>query len=287
METIYKVVTKDITLENFDDYIDLWLWGDVHRDAKSCDEERWKQFLVKAKKGDPDKTWYLGLGDYHDFASDREQHKLLKEGYALHETTMDNIHELVEKQNRKFAAEIKQMNGKLLGLIDGNHNWRFPNGVTASEDLANRMGCEHLGWLCYLSIRLRFKNTSKYLSMDVIICHGRGGGKRAGASVNQVEDLKGIFPIADIYVMGHDHQLWVRPMDVLYRPGNSKVIKQKTQYLCRSGSFKKAYEPDKTGYEIGRLLKPATLGALRLRLSVDRKQLGGKDRLVPHIEATI
>ena len=207
METIYRIVKKEITLENFDDYIDLWLWGDVHRDSKACDVERWKRFLAKSQKGDPDKTWYLGMGDVHDFASDREQKKLLKEGYALHEDTMDNIHELVEKRNRHFANEIKQMNGRLLGMIDGNHNWRFPNGVTASEDLANRMGCEHLGWLCYFSIKFNNKTSTKSHNIDIVACHGRAGGKRAGASVNQVEDLKGIFPLADIYVMGHDHQL--------------------------------------------------------------------------------
>jgi len=287
METIYTVKSKEIILNSFDDYIDLWFWGDVHRDAKGCDVDRWKNFLSEAKKDDQGKTWYMGLGDYHDFASDREQNKLLKEGYALHETTMDNIHELVEKRNRKFSMEIKQMNGKLLGLLDGNHNWKFPNGVTASEDLSNRMGCEHLGWLCYFTIKLKVKNSSRYITVDIVACHGKGGGKRAGASINQVEDLKSIFPLADIYVMGHDHQLWVRPTDVLHKPRELKELKQKTQYLCRSGSFKKAYEPDKSGYEIGRLLKPATLGALKLRLSVVRNRTDGKDRLIPRIKATI
>ena len=287
METIYRVVEKTITLDSFDDYIYLWLWGDVHRDAKSCDVDRWKLFLTKARKDDPEKTWYIGLGDYHDFASDREQKKLLKEGYALHETTLDTIHELVEKRNRAFASEIKQMNGRLLGLLDGNHNWTFPNGVTASEDLANRMGCDHLGWICYFTIRIKIKNSNKAHNVDIVACHGRGGGKRAGASVNQVEDLKGIFPLADIYVMGHDHQLWVRPQDVLYKPHGFKGIKQKTQYLCRSGSFKKAYMPDKATYEVSGLFKPATLGALKLRLGITRVQINGKDKLRPDIEATI
>jgi hypothetical protein len=287
METIYEVKSREIILDDYDDYIDLWFWGDVHRDAKSCDEDRWKQFLKKADKGDKDKTYYIGLGDYMDFASDREQKKLLKEGYALHETTMDNIHELVEKQNRKFVGEISQMRGKLLGLVDGNHNWKFPNGVTGSEDLANRMGCDHLGWLCYFSLKFKFEGTTKRHNVDIIVCHGKGGGKRAGASINQVEDLKGIFPLADIYCMGHDHQLWVRPTDVLYKPSGFDDLKQKTQYLCRSGSFKKAYTPGAASYEVGGLFKPATLGALKLRISIERTRKDRKDRLRPVIEATI
>jgi len=285
METIYTVVSKEIQLKSFNDYIDLWFWGDVHRDAKSCDVERWKKFLKKSNSGDPEKTWYMGLGDYHDFASDREQRKLMKEGYGLHETTVENIHEMVEKRNRAFAKEIKQMNGRLLGLIDGNHNWSFANGVTASEDLANRMGCEHLGWLCHFTIR--FSIGTKQYSYDIVACHGKGGGKRAGASVNQVEDLTTIFPLADLYIMGHDHKLWAYPKDVLYRPNTFRHIKQKTQYLCRSGSFKKAYMPDKSGYEVGRLLKPATLGALKVRISLSRDRTEGKDIITPVTEATV
>ena len=281
METIYTVRKGTIELDSYSDFIYIWFWGDVHRDSKSCDSDRWKGFLRKSAKDPPEKTWYFGLGDYHDFASDREQKKLMREGYALHEDTVENIHELVEKRNRKFASEIKQMNGKLLGLIDGNHNWRFPNGVTASEDLANRMGCDHLGWITHYTITLKYLNHQ--MPIDIVACHGKGGGKRAGASVNQVEDLTDIFQAADIYVMGHDHKLWAYPKDILLRVNGE--IKQKTQYLCRSGSFKKAYSPDKSGYEIGRLLKPATLGALKVRVGIERHR--NPDRLVPDIEITV
>jgi len=260
----------------------LWVFGDIHRDAVSCDEKRWKWFLSKAQKDDPKYTYYLGMGDYHDFASAREQQKLTRD--QLHETTMETLDDLVEKRNRKFAEEIKQMRGKLVGLVDGNHNWRFPNGVTASEDLANRMGCAHLGWLSHITIQFKFG--TKKQNIYIVACHGRAGGKRIGTSINQVEDMKTIFPIADIYVMGHNHDRGAWPIDVLY-PTQKGEIKQKRQFLCRSGSFKKAYENGKNAYEVGRLLRPADLGALKLNIGFHYDRQDDSQRIITDIEAVI
>lgn len=284
METIYTVHQTRIKLKSINDFINVWAFGDVHRDALGCDVERWRYFLKKSAQDDPKKTYYIGMGDYHDLASAREQQKLTRD--QLHETTMETLDELVEKRNRKFAEEIKQMRGNLLGLLDGNHNWRFPNGVTASEDLANRMGCHHLGWLCHYTIT--FEISGKVQAVHIVACHGRAGGKRAGTSINQVEDMKAIFPIADIYIMGHDHNRGAWPMDVLYPSVHRGTvrIKQKRQFLCRSGSFLKAYEKNASNYAVGRLLKPSDLGALKLKIGFHRDTEGG-DRIITDIEAVI
>jgi len=246
--------------------------------------ERWKWFLKRAAEDNPERTYYMGLGDYHDLASAREQTKLNRDD--LHETTMETLDELVQKRNREFAEEIKQMRGRLLGLIDGNHNWRFPNGVTASEDLANRMGCEHLGWLCHYTIH--FKLGGKSQDIHIVACHGKAGGKRIGTSINQVEDMKAIFPMADVYCMGHNHDRGAWPVDILY-PTHSTggtFIKQKRQFLCRSGSFLKAYEKGRSNYATGRLLRPADLGALKLEIGFHRDREDG-DRIITDIQAVI
>ena len=282
METIYTTHREEIKV-NFSDPINIWFFGDVHRDATSCDEKRWRWFLSKAALDDPKKTYYFGLGDYHDLASAREQVHLNRN--ALHETTMESLDEMVEKNNRKFAEEIKQMRGRLLGLVDGNHNWRFPNGVTASEDLANRMGCPHLGWLTHYTLTFKFDKNRKAQNVYIVACHGRAGGKRVGTSINQVEDMKAIFPMADIYIMGHNHDRGAWPIDILY-PTKGGEIKQKRQFLCRSGSFKKAYEEGKSNYEVGRLLRPADLGALKLKIGFHRDRTEG-DRIITDIEAVI
>ena len=278
METIYTTHHHDIHLDSITTVTPIWFWGDVHRDAVGCDVDRWKWFLQKSAK---EEALFMGMGDYHDLASAREQKHLNRD--ALHETTMETIDELVERRNREFCTEIKHMKGKLLGLIDGNHNWRFPNGVTASEDLANRMGCPHLGWLTHYSIKFNLTG-GKIQFVDIVACHGKAGGKRVGNSINQIEDLKSVFPIADIYVMGHNHDRGAWPVDILYRSKND--IKQKRQFLCRSGSFLKGYTEGTSNYVTGRLLRPADIGALRLNISFHRDLTDG-DRIITDIEAVI
>ena len=283
-EFTYQIAKKEITFDGFDDYIDLWLFGDIHRDASSCDVDRWKWFLKKAREGDPDKTWYLGMGDYHDFASTSEQRKI--KNSALHETTMETIEDMVHKRNRALSIEMGQMRGKLLGLVEGNHTWVFDDGTTSTEDLADRMETQYLGWLCHYTINFKFGN-KRTQSVNIVACHGKAGGKTMGITINQVDDLTRIFPVADIYCMGHDHQRGAWPKNILVPISQSGDIKQKRQFLCRSGSFKIGYEKGKGGYEIRSLYRPSDLGALKLRISFHRDRSEGIDRIITDMEAKI
>jgi len=264
--------------------INVWFWGDVHRDAKACDVERWKWFLNKASKDDPEYTYYMGMGDYHDFASASERKKI--KAAFLHETTEETIEDGVEKRNRAFAMEIKQMRGKLLGMMEGNHTWILQNGTTSTEDLANRMGCEYLGYLTHLSLIFREDyKTARTQTVDIVACHGKAGGKTAGITLNQVDDLRRVFPAADIYVMGHDHERGAWPKDVLIRKNGG--LKQHRQFLCRSGAFLKGYTPGTSSYSIGRIYRPSDLGALKLNIAFHRDVKDGQDRVITDITATI
>jgi hypothetical protein len=186
------------------------------------------------------------------------------------------------------------MKPNILGLVDGNHGWVFQNGQTATEDLADRLGTESLGWLCHYTLKARFqysKKSNKQINIHILACHGKAGGKTAGASVNQLDDVRLIFPMSDIIVEGHDHQRYARPVSCLIPVsiGTSGEVhmKQKRQYLCRSGSFKKAYVPDASGYEVGRLLRPADLGALFLEIGFHRNEKDGHDDIITDITAIV
>lgn len=289
MERMFKIVTKSIRFDNFKDTIKLWFFGDLHRFTSSCDEHRWKVFLQDAKRTHDKNTYYFGLGDYCDFASTREQKALKSE---MHEQTIVDFDEIVKKRNRVLAMEMSFMKPNLLGLIDGNHGWVFKDGKTGTEDLAERLGSEYLGWLCYYTLKFNLNpkvGGRKINSVDIFACHGRAGGKTAGISINQVDDMRNISPSADIYIMGHDHQRFARPISILdpsWDGSGQRHLNSKRQLLCRGGSFKKAYVPDTACYEVGRLLRPADLGALLLEINFRRESKNG-DRVVTDIKAII
>ena len=289
METVYEVTDSEITLKKETETIKIWFFGDIHRDAPSCDVDRWKWFLSESKRQMDDNTYFFGLGDYNDFASATEQRAI--HGGKLHRETILKFDEVVKRDNRRLASEMKHMRGQIIALIEGNHSWEFFDGQTATEDLATRLDTNCHGWLNHHSIRVGFKNSNKKQYISIVACHGKAGGRTEGNTLNQVNELRQVFPVADIYIMGHDHQRVAKPASILvpsYRDIGVK-LKQKRQFLCRIGSFKKAYTPGVSSYEVGRLLKPADLGALLLEISFhrDRDRKIGKDILITDITAKI
>jgi hypothetical protein len=290
VETVYKDKTKTIILKSLKEKIKLWCFGDIHRFTRSCDEDRWQWFLKRAKEVHNENTYYLGMGDYQNFASAKEQ-KAIHSG-ELHDDTIEDLDDMIMKRNRVLAQEMAFMKPNILGLIDGNHNWTFKNGQTATEDLADRLMTESLGWLCSIALRIkiRYINSDKSLDVYLLACHGRAGGRTVGASVNQLKELGDLWPESDVVIMGHDHQRFAQPKDCFLFVSNSLGeihSKQHRQFLCRSGSFKKAYTPNNSGYEVSRLLRPADLGALELNIGFHRDHKDNRDVFIKDIQAII
>lgn len=289
MRAEFKTITKEIKVKKYSDPITIWFFGDVHRDSKACDVDRWKHWLKTTEEKMDENTYFVGMGDYHDFASTSEKAKIKHND--LHDTTMAKLDNLAESDNRSFAKEIGFMRGKMLGLIEGNHSWIFQNGKSSTEDLAERMGTDTLGWLCHLSLKINFLSHSGSHPFHAVLCHGKAGGKTFGVTVNQVGDLKQIFPLANLYAMGHDHQRVAHPVNVLYpyhvSYDNVYVIKQLRQYLCRSGSFHKEYTDNSTSYGIGKLYRPSDLGALKVVINLIRSQKNGEDHCILDMHAEI
>lgn len=291
MDTVFKCHTTDIKCVLGKPFY-IIPFGDVHRDTPSCDIDRWNWFRDKCKKFPQEDTYYIGMGDFNDFASSKEQKSLSHAD--IHDQTRDKFDQIVQSDNRKFAEEIKFMRGRLIGLLDGNHNWTFRDGKTATEDLCERMNAPYLGWLAHVTLKVKlFYNTGKAktrsctdVKLYIVPCHGKAGGKLMGTSINQVDDLTRIFPVADLYIMGHDHQRYAVPKVILIPGVSGADIKQKRQFLARSGSFKKGYCEGVSGYEVGRLLRPSDMGAVVFKITfhMDRRD---NDRLITDIEAII
>lgn len=290
METIYKVVQKEIVLDSPSDIITINPFGDVHRDSASCDIDRWKWWISRMKKQHNKNTFYLGMGDYHDFASTSE--KVILSNPKLHDDTRLQFDLTAEKKNRAFAMELAFMRGNVLGMIEGNHSWRLLDGKTSTTDLAERLNTENIGWLCHYTLKIyaMYANSKRILgTVHIVACHGKAGGKTHGITINQVGDLKNVFPLADIYIMGHDHQRGAWPCSVLYPFYDTKgnvYIKQKRQFLARSGAFLKGYSDGKSTYGVHSLYKPSDLGAIQFRIGFHTDN-SMKERIITDIEAII
>lgn len=271
----FTIKSRQIKIRSINDKINLVFFSDVHAGCKAHDAKSWLEFLDRQKNKDQKNTYYFGVGDYFDFAGISEIKKINEKN--LRESTIAKIEEGIERDIRKFASQISFMKDHLLGLIDGNHTWFFSNSKSDTEDLAERLNTEALGWMCHYTIQ--FDICGNKTSVIVLLAHGKAGGKTAGITINQVDDMRKIFPAADIYVFGHDHQRGAWPKSVLLpHPNDSTKIKQKRQFLCRSGAFRKTYEKDEASYEIRALHQPSDLGGLEMTIEFKRSTIENKKR---------
>lgn len=263
--------------------------GDQHCASKNHDEERYKETLSELRK-DPD-GYFVMLGDEHDLASFGERKAI--RAANLHESTLHDLDQRALQKCRDFVEMHKWMGDRLLFMIQGNHYWTFSSssksdgiepGMSSTQWIANQLGTRWAGWLTYHRISVRrpgWKNAGKQMTVDIVASHGKAGGKLVGTAYNQVSELRGIFPGADIYLMGHDHKRGAVPDSTLHVPhsghGCGLIVKQRRQWMVRTGSFLKGYVPNEAGYIVGRLLRPAELGNVKLDVKVARVRKDGAD----------
>ncbi len=245
--------------------------GDQHLESTSCDEDRYSETLSLCRK--LPNPYFLFMGDEHSFLATSERAAL--DSAKLHNETIEGLDQLRHQSCVRFVKQHEWMRGRILGMLQGNHHWVFRTkdekrgyapGMTSTEWIAAALGTRCLGFLSYITLSCSLYTGNSRIRVDVVACHGKAGGKLIGTSINQVNDLREIFRVADIYLMGHNHQRQAVPVTHLFVPsGNTHSavpVKQRRQWLGRTGSFLKGYAPNTKGYIIGRLLRPSELGII-------------------------
>lgn len=265
----------------------LWLFGDVHAGIKSFDKQAFIRFLKEAEKSD--NPYFLGMGDYLDFASFSSNKKL--NAGDLHETEEEWIDTRVRRDVEEFADLIKFMKGRLIGMVGGNHQFKLQSGQTSDEYLCELMKTKYLGWLSAINVLFETTGETVKKSVKIFACHGVWGGKLLGTSLNKLVDMQAIIPNCDIYAMGHDHQRMAVPKSTLmFRRAPNEVgfkLAKTRQFFVRTGSFQKSYVKDSSGFAQSKLMRPADIGAVRINVSIDRDCTNYKDERSLKLEAVI
>ena len=182
-------------------------FGDVHRDSNMHCSDYWGRFLDHAKR--QDNALFLGMGDYTDGCSTSE--RIVLNSPALHETTTANFQKAALGVAETLADELEFMRGKLIGMLGGNHYFQFNSGDTTDHILSAHLGTKFLGVCSFirLSVLLKDRPACRHC-IDIFAHHGLGGGRLAGSTFNTVERMQSVAE-ADIYLMGHDHNLGCIP----------------------------------------------------------------------------
>lgn len=245
--------------------IRIVFFGDVHRDAPLHAKDKWQEFLAYARG--LKNAYFVGMGDYIDSASTSERECLGRA--SLHESTRNDLEGIAKAKVALLAKELGFMKGRLIGLINGNHFFQFEDGTNTDNKLAERLGCKYLGVSSF--VRLTVNHSGRRLPFDLWLHHGAGGSRMPGGSINRVDQMRE-HAEADAYAMGHDHKRGVFPanprLSLEHCSKEGLRLKERQQWLIRSGSFLKAYEDGEVSYNVDSARGPCSLGHVELELTV-------------------
>lgn len=266
--------------------IKLIPFGDVHRDSNLHAGANWKEFLAYAKA--QKNAVFLGMGDYGDGVSTSERIVLCEHG--LHDTTKKTLEDVYKGVTATLTNELSFMRGRLLGLIGGNHYFRFETGETTDHVLAGNLGTKFLGVCSFIRLSLNLKGRkNSNRSLDIFAHHGKGGGSTPGGQFNTIEKMLNGAD-ADIYLMGHSHGKGCIPstprLKLSYGERGSLGVIERTPWLGRTGSFLKAYEPGEVSYNVDAGRSPCALGWIEFEITALRDQSGGRDEIRLQIRGT-
>lgn len=166
------------------------------------------------------------------------------------------------EQLEAAADLLYPIRDKILAVVPGNHEERISR--TAGSDMTRLLSRE-LDILDLYSdttalVILQFGREPRRghpLTYSLYVCHGHGGGRRAGGKINALQDMGPIVD-ADCYIMGHTH-LPAIMAQTTYRvvPQKSLAVRREQIYVNTASALtyggygrRGGYQPPSNSYPI-------------------------------------
>lgn len=240
-------------------------WGCVHSDDPGFNEELWEECVEQIVK--TPLCWTVGLGDYFTFA--RTHYREHIRAYKDDEDSQREIDAMIRDRAREFYKKyLRRMKGKLLGLAEGNHGWRFQNGTTDTQMLCELADVPYLGYLSWHRLRFVHQSGHSLHVLKMLVHHGdwSAGGMTSGGDVNALEKRAEGWN-TDIFLAAHTHRKHAQVVPIMDLPerGELRIVERPRVYI-RCGCFMKGYVPKCMTYVERKMLRPTALGWVTLRI---------------------
>jgi hypothetical protein len=170
-----------------------------------------------------------------------------------------------QEQYEEVLRWLEPHKDQIIGSITGNHEERVRKntGIDIGKNLARELGVPYFGYGGV--VRISVDNTSYLMYAK----HGGSGAATRGGKINAVMKFRNIFPGADIYAMGHVHDLAHEFMPVRYYDSRNKSIKSTTQHFVLTGYYME-YED---GYGEQKDYAPGSQGSPRIVFHKNKEDL--------------
>lgn len=223
--------------------------GDLHLGNANCDKAKIRNVIEYIRTHN---CLWIGGGDYADAITPKDKRFDYRSVDREFLTPQDQY-----QQIRKWFYPIRK---KCLGLLDGNHDMKHWKEWSHNyvKEIADDLGITYLTIDGYVRLVFSQFNDAVY---DIYAHHGWTGARTKGGKITRIYDLAGIFPMIDLYLMFHMHDLGLADeMPNLFVDKNLEIRDRIGRFVF-GGSFIKGYVKDSISYVEERTYRPSVLGS--------------------------
>tara|TARA_R100001510_G_scaffold22373_1_gene19594 strand:+ start:1793 stop:2719 length:927 start_codon:yes stop_codon:yes gene_type:complete len=191
---------------------------DVHVGAVEFDSDKFHKAVETISK-DKDARWF-GNGDLLELIP--PNYKISQEGQDIPP----------DDQYLEFIRLIEPIKDKCLFIRGGNHDYIRSFNILnfdVCKVLAKEMEVPYFRMPGYTQINIKDK------TYKLVSGHGKGGGKNGDL---ELDKMAAVYSEGDVFFLGHNHQLYVKPMHSFIVNKNNMEEERKKWYI-RGGSFLK------------------------------------------------
>jgi len=247
--------------------------GDIQYGAQGCDRDKLKRHIEYGNK----RGWYyLGMGDYLDPGSPSTRAKVEAAGFY------ESMREMIDDGICRLADDLAGIleGNNWLGMIEGDHRLDLSDGEPIDHYLSQAVGTPFLGTSAFIRVKIG----DCPIPLTIWAYHGKlsSSTNPTGLTLEFARKQAGFD--ADIYLMGHAHQLYSVRRDVLLpvkHKGRWHIGHRDVVYAA-TGSFLNGWAHEaqsaagfpRGGYVEQRGLTPTPTGAPLITITPVKREWG-------------
>ena len=189
---------------------------DIHVGANEFDYKKFKQAIGKIKRDD-NARWF-GNGDLIELIP--PHYKISQRGQNIPP----------DEQYLEFLNLVDCIKDKCLFIRGGNHDYLRSFNILdfdVCKVIAKEMNVPYYRMPGYTTITINGK------SWNLVSGHGKSGAKNGDL---ELDKMAAVYSEGDVFFLGHNHQLYVKPMDSLVI-GDDATEELRRRWYIRGGSF--------------------------------------------------
>lgn len=184
----------------------VFVFGDIQGGQSGFQKEAWEEFENEFRR--TPNAWALGLGDYDDWLRPSLR-PALRAALGKDDSARAALDKMVQNENDKTIDAMQFLDGKLLGLHEGHHNWKMASGINTDQRIASALHATYLGFAALTRIALEIQRKKSKAGRggayvyNMLSTHGNANGKKVHSALSFLEGNYTAAFVCDHYIMGH------------------------------------------------------------------------------------